>query len=84
MFVIPIESNPEVSNIQVVYKMWYQLVIDDWLILLQVMTKFLIKLGVPSNVQVVDVYSLDPEMLPFVTQPVAALILLFPYNEKVK
>lgn len=47
------------------------------------MGKLLQKLGVPSKIQIVDVYSLDPEMLPFVPQPVLALIMLFPCNEKV-
>lgn len=47
------------------------------------MNKLLRKLGVPSKIQAVDVYSVDPEMLAFIPQPVLALILLFPDNEKV-
>lgn len=47
------------------------------------MNVFLAKLGVPSNVQVVDVFSLEPDMLGFVPQPVAALMLLFPDDNEV-
>lgn len=47
------------------------------------MNVFLAKLGVPSNVQVVDVFSLEPDMLGFVPQPVAALMLLFPDDSNV-
>lgn len=47
------------------------------------MNTLLEKAGVPPNVKVVDVYSLDADMLAFVPQPVAALLLLYPYNSKV-
>lgn len=47
------------------------------------MNKFLQKLGVPPKIQVVDVYSLDPELLAVVPQPVLALLLLFPCDDKV-
>ncbi|KAL0280254.1 UNVERIFIED_CONTAM: hypothetical protein PYX00_001601 [Menopon gallinae] len=47
-----------------------------------VMNVFLHELGVPKKVQVVDVYSLDPEMLALVPQPALALLLLFPCDDK--
>lgn len=47
------------------------------------MNKFLQKLGVPPKIQVVDVYSLDPELLAVVPQPVLAILLLFPCDDKV-
>ncbi|KAK9499766.1 hypothetical protein O3M35_002742 [Rhynocoris fuscipes] len=43
--------------------------------------KFLSRLGVPEKWQIVDVVSLDPDMLGFIPRPVLALILLFPTND---
>jgi len=47
------------------------------------MNNFLLKVGVPPKVQIVDVYSLEPDMLAIVPQPVLALLLLFPCDEEV-
>ncbi|XP_034947387.1 ubiquitin carboxyl-terminal hydrolase [Chelonus insularis] len=48
-----------------------------------VMTKFIHQLGVPLKWSIIDVYSLDPEVLAMVPKPVLALILLYPESEKV-
>ncbi|XP_011160215.1 ubiquitin carboxyl-terminal hydrolase isozyme L3 [Solenopsis invicta] len=48
----------------------------------EVMTKFLHKLGVPKKWSVLDVYSLEPEMLAIVSRPVLAVILLYPVPSK--
>ncbi|XP_059048135.1 ubiquitin carboxyl-terminal hydrolase-like [Achroia grisella] len=46
----------------------------------EVMNKFLQKLGVPPDWSIVDVMSLDPEMLSWIPQPVISVILLFPIS----
>jgi len=46
------------------------------------MNSFLVKLGVPSDWEINDVYGLDPELLMMLPQPVLALMLLFPITEK--
>lgn len=46
-----------------------------------VMTKFLVNMGLSEDWAVVDVFSFDPEMLAFLPQPVAALILLYPCKD---
>lgn len=48
----------------------------------EVMNKFLSRLGVPEKWQVVDVLSLDPDMLGMIPSPTLALILLFPTSGK--
>lgn len=45
--------------------------------------KFLTRLGVPEKWQIVDVLSLDPDMLGMIPRPALALILLFPTSPKV-
>lgn len=48
----------------------------------EVMTKFLHKLGVPTEWCIVDVYGLEPDLLALVPSPVLAVILLYPINQK--
>jgi len=48
----------------------------------EIMNKFLSDVGVPSSARVTDVYGLEPELLMMVPQPVYALLLLYPLNEK--
>nr|BAN20427.1 ubiquitin carboxyl-terminal hydrolase isozyme L3 [Riptortus pedestris] len=50
----------------------------------EVMNKFLSRLGVPEKWQIVDVLSLDPDMLGIIPRPTLALILLYPTNDKYK
>lgn len=47
------------------------------------MNDFLQKLGVPKKIQVVDVFGLDQELLAVLPQPVLAMVLLFPCDDKV-
>jgi len=49
-----------------------------------VMNSFLRKLGVPPEWEINDVYGLDEGLLAMLPQPVLALMLLFPINEKYK
>lgn len=45
--------------------------------------QFLSRLGVPEKWHVVDVISLDKDMLGMIPRPTLAMILLFPTSEKV-
>jgi len=47
-----------------------------------VMNQFLHNLGMPKAWAMTDVYGLDDGLLDMIPQPVAALMLLFPINEK--
>jgi hypothetical protein len=46
------------------------------------MNSFLRKMGVPAAWEINDVYGLEPELLSVLPQPVLALLLLFPINDK--
>ncbi|XP_077984649.1 ubiquitin carboxyl-terminal hydrolase isozyme L3-like [Glandiceps talaboti] len=48
----------------------------------EVMNKFVHDLGMSSKWQFCDVFGLDPGLLGMVPSPVAAILLLFPINEK--
>ncbi|XP_023322187.1 ubiquitin carboxyl-terminal hydrolase isozyme L3 [Eurytemora carolleeae] len=47
-----------------------------------VMNSFLRKVGVPEEWEINDVFGLDDELLQMLPQPVLALLLLFPINDK--
>jgi ubiquitin carboxyl-terminal hydrolase L3 len=47
------------------------------------MNLFLRKMGVPVEWEINDVYGLEEELLMMLPQPVLALLLLFPINDKV-
>ncbi|KAI8893915.1 hypothetical protein BC833DRAFT_606828 [Globomyces pollinis-pini] len=47
----------------------------------EVLNKYMSLLGVTSELGFVDVWSLDPELLGMIEQPVGAVILLFPITE---
>ena len=51
--------------------------------LFQVMNQFLHKMGMPKLWAMTDVYGLDDMLLDMLPQPVVALMLLFPINDKV-
>jgi len=48
----------------------------------QVMNQFLHKMGMPTLWAMTDVYGLDDMLLDMLPQPVVALMLLFPINDK--
>jgi ubiquitin carboxyl-terminal hydrolase L3 len=48
------------------------------------MNQFLHKMGMPTLWAMTDVYGLDDMLLDMLPQPVVALMLLFPINDKVK
>jgi len=48
----------------------------------EIMNKFLSDVGVSTTARVTDVYGLEPDLLMMVPQPVYALLLLYPLNEK--
>ncbi|XP_014209774.1 ubiquitin carboxyl-terminal hydrolase isozyme L3 [Copidosoma floridanum] len=50
----------------------------------KVMTKYLHKLGVPTQWGLVDMYGLDPDLLAMLPKPVLAIILLYPVNPKLE
>ena len=50
----------------------------------QVMNQFLHKMGMPTLWAMTDVFGLDDMLLDMLPQPVVALMLLFPINDKVK
>lgn len=74
--VLAMESNPDVS------KNHKDLRETNWKTFFcsQVMNKYLEKLGVSENYQLMDVYALDADALEFIPRPVIALIFLFPCN----
>ncbi|XP_072171634.1 ubiquitin carboxyl-terminal hydrolase isozyme L3-like [Diadema setosum] len=50
----------------------------------QVMSKFMHRIGMSDQWQFIDVIGLDDDLLMILPQPVVALVLLFPYNDKTK
>lgn len=48
------------------------------------LNKYLANLGVSEEYQLVDVYSLEEDVLDFIPKPVKALILLFPVSGKIQ
>lgn len=75
-YVVPLESNPDVSLSQTIPNGSELFVV----FFLKVLNKYLSKLGVSEAYQLFDVYGLDDDALAFLPQPVKAIILLFPVS----
>lgn len=73
---MPLEGNPEVSH----FESKFHLIIS-----LQVLNKFLKKLGIKNtDYQFTEIYGFDEELLAFVPQPICAILVIFPITEQVK
>lgn len=79
-FVVPLESNPDVSFNTFLAK-FLEIFLSLFMLSTQkVLNKYLANLGVSDSYQLVDVYGLDDDVLNFIPKPVKALILLFPVS----
>lgn len=83
--VVPLESNPDVSKKAKIPKTLRNVrnsFVSSYC--LEVLNKYLGKLGVSESYQLVDVYGFEEDVLAFIPKPIKALILLFPVSGKMK
>jgi len=75
---MPLEGNPEVNSFSFSF---YQLNSFSF----EVLNKYIKNLGIKNDdYEFVEIIGFDEELLEFVPQPVAAVLLIFPITEEVK